>query len=110
MMTRFRALAAVLAVVAAPLHAQTAPSTTGSGAASATPAAPKPAAAPVTYDRTGVGDTSMFAPLDLTAPNIYRAASGAPGPKYWQNRADYDKPDRNFLAAIHLAAIVILLN
>ena len=44
----------------------------------------------ITYDRTGVGDTSMFAPLELTAPNIYRSGSGAPGPKYWQNRADYD--------------------
>ena len=32
----------------------------------------------------------MFAPLELRAPNMYRAASGAPGPKYWQNRADYD--------------------
>lgn len=24
-----------------------------------------------------------------TAPNEYRSANGAPGPKYWQNRADY---------------------
>ncbi|WP_026464695.1 M1 family metallopeptidase [Adhaeribacter aquaticus] len=23
-------------------------------------------------------------------PNVYRSASGAPGPKYWQQRADYD--------------------
>src|SRR5687767_1916791 len=23
-------------------------------------------------------------------PNMYRSASGAPGPKYWQQRADYD--------------------
>ncbi|HXC25743.1 MAG TPA: hypothetical protein VNU46_07500, partial [Gemmatimonadaceae bacterium] len=38
----------------------------------------------------GSGDTSIFAPLDVTpAPNVYRSASGAPGPKYWQNRADY---------------------
>ncbi len=26
----------------------------------------------------------------LQDPNEYRTASGAPGPKYWQQRADYD--------------------
>ncbi|MCW3467517.1 M1 family metallopeptidase [Chitinophaga nivalis] len=26
----------------------------------------------------------------LQSPNMYRSASGAPGPKYWQQRADYD--------------------
>ena len=26
----------------------------------------------------------------LPAPNAYRSASGAPGPGYWQQRADYD--------------------
>ena len=26
----------------------------------------------------------------LPTPNSYRAASGAPGKDYWQNRADYD--------------------
>ena len=26
----------------------------------------------------------------LPTPNVYRAASGAPGEKYWQQRADYD--------------------
>lgn len=26
----------------------------------------------------------------LSDPNIYRSASGVPGPKYWQQRADYD--------------------
>ncbi len=26
----------------------------------------------------------------LPAPNAYRTASGAPGPEYWQQRADYD--------------------
>ena len=31
-----------------------------------------------------------FAPLDpAPAPNRYRSANGAPGPDYWQNRADY---------------------
>ncbi len=33
---------------------------------------------------------AVFAPLDLSpSPNVYRSASGAPGPGYWQNRADY---------------------
>jgi len=26
----------------------------------------------------------------MPTPNEYRAASGAPGPKYWQQRCDYD--------------------
>src|ERR1700712_3933594 len=26
----------------------------------------------------------------LPSPNEYRTASGAPGPKYWQQRCDYD--------------------
>jgi hypothetical protein len=38
----------------------------------------------------GVGDTSIFAPLNLPTPNAFRLGSGAPGPLYWQNRADYD--------------------
>jgi hypothetical protein len=42
------------------------------------------------FDNTGVADTSLFAPITLPAPNAYRLGSGAPGPKYWQNRADYD--------------------
>ena len=42
------------------------------------------------FDSTGVGDTSIFAPLVLPAPTPYRAGSGAPGAKYWQNHADYD--------------------
>ena len=34
---------------------------------------------------------SVFAPLTLgPAPSRTRLANGAPGPKYWQNRADYD--------------------
>ena len=47
------------------------------------PAAPK-------FDRTGVRDTSIFAPLVFPTPSATRAASGAPGARYWQNRADYD--------------------
>ncbi|HET9012256.1 MAG TPA: M1 family metallopeptidase [Gemmatimonadaceae bacterium] len=42
------------------------------------------------FDDTGVGDTSIFAPLDLPPGNLFRAGSGAPGPMYWQNHADYD--------------------
>src|SRR3989441_12147441 len=36
-----------------------------------------------------VADTSPFRPLPLAAPNRVRSASGAPGPDYWQQRADY---------------------
>jgi hypothetical protein len=41
----------------------------------------------------------------LTDPNEYRSASGAPGPKYWQQRADYDitvdiDEAKNFLTAV----------
>ncbi len=28
--------------------------------------------------------------VDLPTPNVYRTASGAPGPQYWQQRVDYD--------------------
>ena len=36
-------------------------------------------------------DSSLYAPLTLApAPSAVRLASGAPGPKYWQNRADFD--------------------
>src|SRR5471030_3273771 len=46
------------------------------------PAAP---VAPNTYD-----PTITFAPLDVApSPNRYRSGNGAPGPDYWQNRADY---------------------
>jgi hypothetical protein len=41
------------------------------------------------FDSTGDADRSMFAPLALSSPNEYRAGSGAPGARYWQNRADY---------------------
>lgn len=36
-----------------------------------------------------VADTSPFRALPLSAPNRMRSASGAPGPDYWQQRADY---------------------
>ncbi len=36
-----------------------------------------------------VADSSPFRQLQLPAPNEYRSAAGRPGPKYWQQRADY---------------------
>ncbi|MFL5560166.1 MAG: M1 family metallopeptidase [Gemmatimonadaceae bacterium] len=46
--------------------------------------------APLTAaQRRGAGDTSIFAPLQLQPGNQYRSGSGAPGPRYWQQRADY---------------------
>src|SRR3982751_1037807 len=36
-----------------------------------------------------VGDSSPFRPLDLPAPNDQRTGAGRPGPRYWQQRADY---------------------
>ena len=36
-----------------------------------------------------VADTSPFRPLPLPAATGVRSASGAPGPRYWQQRADY---------------------
>ncbi len=39
---------------------------------------------------TAVADTSIFAPLMLPTANMIRTGSGAPGSRYWQNRADYD--------------------
>ncbi len=41
---------------------------------------------------------------DLPTPNVYRTASGAPGPQYWQQKADYlinvtlNEPDRRIIA------------
>jgi hypothetical protein len=55
----------------------------------AVPAFAQPVSPPK-FDRTGVGDTSIFAPLIFGTPNLMRSASGAPGARYWQNRADYD--------------------
>jgi hypothetical protein len=34
-------------------------------------------------------EPSPFRALDLPAPNVYRSASGRPGPQYWQQRVDY---------------------
>jgi hypothetical protein len=38
---------------------------------------------------TSVADSSPFRALRLPAPNEYRSGSGHPGPRYWQQRADY---------------------
>lgn len=62
-------------------------------AATSSPAAAQAQQAPVPrfkFDSTGVGDTSVFAPLNLPPGDVYRSGSGAPGPKYWEQRADYD--------------------
>lgn len=42
------------------------------------------------FDPTGLPDTSMFAPLPTLRGTEYRAGSGAPGARYWEQRADYD--------------------
>ena len=45
----------------------------------------------------GSASTSSYKPLETFAPltlpdpvNVYRSSNGAPGPQYWQNRADYE--------------------
>ena len=38
-----------------------------------------------------IADTSIFAPMTLPPiPGAIHLANGAPGPKYWENRANYD--------------------
>jgi hypothetical protein len=39
--------------------------------------------------QVAVADTSPFRALTLPTPNEYRTGSGRPGPRYWQQRADY---------------------
>jgi hypothetical protein len=56
---------------------------TGALAAQQAPA-PSPAVRP------SIADTSPFRPLELPTPTAFRSASGMPGPRYWQQRADYD--------------------
>jgi hypothetical protein len=36
-----------------------------------------------------VADSSPFRPLPLPPPTVTRSATGTPGPRYWQQRADY---------------------
>jgi hypothetical protein len=59
--------------------------------------------------RTGVGDTSIFAALDLyPSPNVYRTGAGRPGAHYWQQRADYDLRASLDTAAKSLSASMTL--
>src|SRR3989337_869740 len=45
-----------------------------------------------TQNNPGSNHANKFEQLGtiLPTPNEYRTASGAPGPKYWQQRADYN--------------------
>jgi hypothetical protein len=70
---RFAAAALVLSALSSPLAAQ------------ATRGTQRPP-----FDDTGVPDTSLFAPLNLPVGTVYRSGSGTPGPKYFEQRADYD--------------------
>jgi hypothetical protein len=72
------AVTALGAALAMPLGAQA-----GGGS-------PQPQRPANSFDPTGVPDTSLFAPLNLPTGTIYRSGSGAPGPRYWEQRADYD--------------------
>src|SRR5213079_2586355 len=48
----------------------------------------QPAVGPITLPPQ-VGDTSPFRRLALPTPTLIREGSGRPGPRYWQQRADY---------------------
>ena len=48
-----------------------------------------PRQAPLPLLPPQVADTSPFRRLELPAPTPFRTGSGAPGPQYWQQRADY---------------------
>ena len=78
MPTPLRLLAAALLVIGGSARAQAPQNST------------RAAARDAHFDTTGVGDTSIFAPLGLPPGNEFRSGSGAPGPRYWQQRADYD--------------------
>jgi hypothetical protein len=70
----------LLSLAAAPLAAQQ------PGNAPSQPARPlnlQPALKPP------VADTGIFSPIPLPPPSEVRRADGAPGPRYWQQRADY---------------------
>jgi hypothetical protein len=75
------------AVLAAALGSPSFTTVVAQGAAQQPPRSMNPVR---TFDATGAPDTSLFAPLNLPPGNIYRSGSGAPGPRYWQQRADYD--------------------
>jgi hypothetical protein len=71
----------LLALAAGPLAAQQPDSN-----------APTQAARPLNLQpalKPPVADTGIFSPIALPPPNEIRRADGAPGPAYWQQRADY---------------------
>ena len=81
----------------------------GTAAAQNQPPATAPAGRPArTFDSVGVGDTSLFAPLSMRPGNMYRSGSGAPGPKYWQQRADYELKATIDTAAKRVSGSMIL--
>ena len=90
-------LGATLALAACtrPQHAQRpvvlAPVRVDSGAMAAAAAAPaRPATPAMPAVRTTANDPfTTTAKIDWPGPNAFRSASGAPGPQYWQQRADY---------------------
>jgi hypothetical protein len=51
--------------------------------------AQQPSSAPGALLPSEPGDSSPFRRLDLAPPSAVRAANGAPGAGYWQQRADY---------------------
>jgi hypothetical protein len=73
-------------VVALPLSAQNPPPPP-------TPAPPAPVRTQPNQPRelkAPVEDNGIFSPLALPPGNDVRRPNGAPGPRYWQQRADYD--------------------
>jgi len=68
-------------LVAAPLAAQNPP-------APPTPAPPRPTQSQRDL-RAPVADTGIFSPAPLPPANELRRPDGKPGPRYWQQRADY---------------------
>src|ERR1700736_5387887 len=60
------------------------------GAGSPPPSPPIAAPAGETTHSSGYDPVRAFAPLNMPEPvGRYRSGDGAPGPDYWQNRADY---------------------
>jgi hypothetical protein len=72
-------------VIALPLAAQNPPPPP----TPAPPGGPRPAAPASRELHAPVADTGIFAPVALPPANEMRRSDGAPGPKYWQQRADY---------------------
>jgi hypothetical protein len=72
-----------------------------------TPAAPSQPARPLNLQpalKPPVADTGIFSPLPLPPANEIRRADGAPGPRYWQQRADYSLKATLDTAAKRLSA------